>query len=175
MFLEYIDAVKRGLIEQHGFPENPAKPGCVLGEVPDGEYPMTINGKVDHVRIEAGRIHCCNFKEEEKPASQKVAHALPRYAEHLGERLRASADADGQILVELARALDWFHNCEEAGEVEGALGMVGFLVEHGVLASSAVTLSRRHIEALTERHRANREARGRVAAERELAEGTARR
>jgi len=65
MFLGYIDAVKRGLIEQHGFPENPEKPGCVLGEVPDGEYPMMIEGRRDYVRIVAGRIHCCNWKETE--------------------------------------------------------------------------------------------------------------
>jgi len=60
--LEYIDAVKRGLIDEYGFPENPEKRGCVLGVVPDGEYPMTIAGRRDYVRIQEGRIHCCNWK-----------------------------------------------------------------------------------------------------------------
>lgn len=61
--LGYISAVQRGLINQHGFPENPDKPGCVLGDVPDGWYPMTINGKVDRVRIKNNLISCCNFEE----------------------------------------------------------------------------------------------------------------
>lgn len=58
---QYTEAVKRQLIDTYGFPENLDKPGCVLGEVPDGEYPMTINGRMDYVRIEGGKISCCNF------------------------------------------------------------------------------------------------------------------
>lgn len=66
--IEYINAIKRKLIDQYGFPENPMVPGCVFGDVPDGEYPMTINGKLDNVRIKDGKINCCNF-DEVKPAS----------------------------------------------------------------------------------------------------------
>jgi hypothetical protein len=59
---EYIQAIQRYFITELHFPENPAAPGCPLG-VPDGEYPMMIDGKLDHVRIENDRIFCCNFKE----------------------------------------------------------------------------------------------------------------
>jgi len=64
----YIDAIKRQLIDQYGFPENPDHAGTILGDVPDGEYPMTIEGKLDYVRIEGGKISCCNF-DESKPVS----------------------------------------------------------------------------------------------------------
>ena len=60
--LEYIGQIQRQLIAQYGFSENPDKPGVPLN-VPDGTYPMTINGKVDNVRIDKGRIFCCNFTE----------------------------------------------------------------------------------------------------------------
>jgi hypothetical protein len=64
----YIDTIKRQLIDQYGFPENPDHAGQVLGDVPDGEYPMIINDKLDNVRIKDGKISCCNF-DEEKPVS----------------------------------------------------------------------------------------------------------
>lgn len=60
--LSYIREVQRGFIDQHGFPENPDKPGCVLGEVPDGTYPMQLRGKTDYVVIKNGFIGCCNFE-----------------------------------------------------------------------------------------------------------------
>jgi hypothetical protein len=58
---QYIDAIKRGFIDDYGFPENPEKPGCVLGAVPDGCYPMKIEGKLDYVVIKNDSIGCCNF------------------------------------------------------------------------------------------------------------------
>lgn len=59
--LSYIAAIQKQLIAQHGFKENPAKPGVPLGPVPDGEYPMTIEGKLDNVRIKNNKINCCNW------------------------------------------------------------------------------------------------------------------
>lgn len=60
--LEYIAAVKRGLRDHHGF--NPL-PGSTENEplldVPDGDYPMEINGRLDHVQIRNGKIHCCRW------------------------------------------------------------------------------------------------------------------
>jgi hypothetical protein len=56
----YIDEIKRQLISEYGFPE--LMPGIPM-DVPDGEYPMTIEGKVDRVRIENGRIYCCNYDD----------------------------------------------------------------------------------------------------------------
>jgi hypothetical protein len=42
--------------EQHGEP-------C-FDNIPDGLYPMTIEGKLDNVKIINGTISCCNFDEE---------------------------------------------------------------------------------------------------------------
>jgi len=58
----YIQEIQRQLIEQYGIREDPVRPGVPL-DVPDGEYPMTIEGKLDHVRINNGKISCCNFEE----------------------------------------------------------------------------------------------------------------
>lgn len=65
----YIVAIQRQLIDQYGFPENPDRAGTILGDVPDGEYPMTIEGRLDHVRIKDGKISCCNF-DEVSPSSK---------------------------------------------------------------------------------------------------------
>jgi hypothetical protein len=56
----YVDQIKRKFIDQYGFPENPDQPGCVLGEVPDGDYPMTIDGKSLIVTIKGGMINFAN-------------------------------------------------------------------------------------------------------------------
>ncbi len=56
----YISAIRRQLIVQYGFQESQSNPGVPIN-VPDGEYPMTINGKLDNVRIIDGKIHCCRF------------------------------------------------------------------------------------------------------------------
>jgi hypothetical protein len=37
--------------------------------IPNGTYPMEIAGKTDWVKIEGGRIHCCNF---EPPAEKEL-------------------------------------------------------------------------------------------------------
>jgi hypothetical protein len=59
---QYIMAVKRGLRDQHGFtPSGGTEQDPTFGPVPDGVYPMTIDGKVDYVKIEDGGISCCNF------------------------------------------------------------------------------------------------------------------
>ena len=61
---DYIRAVKRGLRDQHGFrPKEGSTDSEPILDVPDGEYPMTIDGKVDKVRITDGKINCCNFEE----------------------------------------------------------------------------------------------------------------
>lgn len=68
--LEYIRSVKRGMRDQHGFQstggtdEDPN-----FDNISDGKYPMTIDGKVDSVEIKGGKIFCCNFEEEAKPAT----------------------------------------------------------------------------------------------------------
>lgn len=62
--ISYINAVKRGFRDQHGFvPTGGTNNEPLFDEIPDGEYPMTIDGKVDKVRIVNGCINCCNFEE----------------------------------------------------------------------------------------------------------------
>jgi hypothetical protein len=58
----YITEIQRQFITKYGFDEDPKKPGIPLN-VPDGEYPMEIEGKVDNVRIKDGTISCCNFEK----------------------------------------------------------------------------------------------------------------
>lgn len=56
---EYIRSIKRGLRDHYNFKPLPGSTEDeLLLEVPDGEYPMTIEGKLDNVRIEGGKIFC---------------------------------------------------------------------------------------------------------------------
>ncbi len=57
---DYIRAVQAKFIEQYGFAEDPERRGVPLN-VPDGDYPMEIEGKLDKVKITDGKISCCNF------------------------------------------------------------------------------------------------------------------
>lgn len=58
---DYIREIQKQLITKYGFPENPDEPGLPLNVV-DGEYPMTLFGKHDRVRVVNGSIDCCNFE-----------------------------------------------------------------------------------------------------------------
>jgi hypothetical protein len=45
-------------------------PTFARGFIPDGEYPMTIDGRLDRVRLVGGKIRCGNFEAaDDKPAS----------------------------------------------------------------------------------------------------------
>lgn len=58
--LAYIAKIQQKLIDQYGLTARVDGPG-IPAHVPDGDYPMEINGKLDRVRIVNGFIHCCNF------------------------------------------------------------------------------------------------------------------
>ena len=60
---DYIREIQRQFVEVYNFPENPESPGLPM-DVPDGDYPMTIEGKLDNVKIIDGKISCCNFESE---------------------------------------------------------------------------------------------------------------
>ena len=62
-FTDYIKAIKRQFRDVYGFTPRPgsADDDPIFDNIPDGEYPMTIEGKTDKVRIENGGINCCNF------------------------------------------------------------------------------------------------------------------
>lgn len=63
MFTAYIQEIQKRFITDFGFKENPEKPGLPM-DVPDGEYPMRVNGKLDRVEVINGKIRCCNFDED---------------------------------------------------------------------------------------------------------------
>lgn len=55
---EYISEIQRRLITEYGFPKG--ENGCPKN-VPDGAYPMKIEGDLDLVIVAGGTISCCNF------------------------------------------------------------------------------------------------------------------
>lgn len=59
---EYIREIQRQFIDVYGYQERQDMTGVPSG-VGDGEYPMTIEGKVDRVRIVGGKIHCMNVDD----------------------------------------------------------------------------------------------------------------
>ena len=59
---DYVREIKRQFVEVYGFKPLPGSTKYEYNvDVPDGEYPMTIENKLDKVRIENGKISCCNF------------------------------------------------------------------------------------------------------------------
>lgn len=64
---DYIREIKRQFRDVYGFkPDRIEGNDMCFDSIPDGEYPMTIEGKVDHVRITNGGISCCNFEKQNK-------------------------------------------------------------------------------------------------------------
>jgi hypothetical protein len=64
---DYIREIKRQFRDVYHF--TPVRgtdddPTFAEGAIPDGEYPMTIEGELDRVRIVGGAISCCNFDKE---------------------------------------------------------------------------------------------------------------
>lgn len=59
---DYVREIQRQFIDVYGYQSRPDMPGVPSG-VPDGEYPMTIEGKVDRVRIVEGKIQCMNHDD----------------------------------------------------------------------------------------------------------------
>ena len=60
---QYINEIQKKLVSQYGFV--PDARGSL--QVPDGEYSMVIDGRLDRVRIQDGMIHCGRFLEEFAP------------------------------------------------------------------------------------------------------------
>lgn len=61
--LRYISEIQQKLVTKYGFQERLDAPGIPIN-VPDGDYPMEIGGKLDRVQIVDGKIHCCRFDGE---------------------------------------------------------------------------------------------------------------
>lgn len=60
----YIKMIKRQFRDKYNFVprETLDDDEPLFDNIPDGEYPMEIDGKVDNVRIVNGTISCCNFE-----------------------------------------------------------------------------------------------------------------
>lgn len=56
--MQYIQTVQENLISEYGFDKG--ENGCPQ-DVPDGAYPMMIDGDLDLVLIINGTISCCNL------------------------------------------------------------------------------------------------------------------
>lgn len=64
--LQYISKVKRQFRDKYGFiPTGGTEKEPLFDNIPDGVYPMEIDGKVDYVKIKGDSISCCNFKEND--------------------------------------------------------------------------------------------------------------
>ena len=53
--IQFINTIKKKFIEEYNFPESNTNKGCPVG-VPDGTYPMTIEGKEYQVVIKDDKI-----------------------------------------------------------------------------------------------------------------------
>lgn len=59
---DYIREIKKQFRTKYHFkPSRMEGKEPIFDNIPDGEYPMKIEGKIDHVRITNGGISCCNF------------------------------------------------------------------------------------------------------------------
>lgn len=62
--LKYIREIKRQFRDVYHFvPTGDCHGELIFGAIPDGDYPMTIDSRVDNIQIVNGFIRCCNFKE----------------------------------------------------------------------------------------------------------------
>jgi len=59
--LEYIRAIKHYFRDFYGFKPDREVDGEPCFAIPDGIYPMELEGKIDNVSITDDRIHCCKF------------------------------------------------------------------------------------------------------------------
>jgi hypothetical protein len=71
---DYTRAIKRKLRDQYGLtPTGGTEDDPVFDNVPDGEYPMEIDGKLPHGAIVGGYFRCCRFERK-----SMTAHELAR-------------------------------------------------------------------------------------------------
>ena len=73
---DYINEINRQFRDVYGFkPQLGSTRREPLTNPPDGEYPMTIDGKIDYVRIVNGGINCCNSR---KSRSKRIERFEPK-------------------------------------------------------------------------------------------------
>lgn len=58
----YISEIKRQFRDVYNFtPNGGTENDPTFDNIPNGIYPMEIEGKIDNVKITNGSISCCNF------------------------------------------------------------------------------------------------------------------
>ena len=69
---EYIRQIKVAFRDQLNFKATGGtEDEPLFDNIPDGEYPVMIDGKKDNVKIVGGNIHCCRFDEaKDAPPAQ---------------------------------------------------------------------------------------------------------
>jgi hypothetical protein len=63
----YVREVKRQLRDRYGFQPVRVEGDELIfaeGQIPEGEYPLEIDGKIDHVLVVNGRFQFCRFEME---------------------------------------------------------------------------------------------------------------
>lgn len=61
---DYIIEIKKQFRDVYNFiPDRIVGGEPCFNNIPDGTYPMTIEGRLDNVKIVAGSISCCNWDE----------------------------------------------------------------------------------------------------------------
>lgn len=59
----YIKEIKKQFVSKYNFqPSRMEGDEPIFDSIPDGIYPMKIEGKIDNVKITNGTISCCNFE-----------------------------------------------------------------------------------------------------------------
>lgn len=67
---DYIREIKKQFRDKYGFtPSRTVGGEPCFDNIPDGNYPMRIEGKIDQVKITNGTISCCNFDKSKHPNS----------------------------------------------------------------------------------------------------------
>lgn len=82
----YITEIKRQFRDTYKFvPSGGTEHDPLFDNIPDGVYPMEIEGKIDYVKITGESINCCNFeKPEEEEGGMRRAYTGDKYATRRG-------------------------------------------------------------------------------------------
>lgn len=66
---QYINEIRRQFRDKYNFtPSGGTENEPLFDNIPDGEYPMVIEGQTDYVRMSNGTISCCNDSPLTSPA-----------------------------------------------------------------------------------------------------------
>lgn len=71
--MAYINEIKIQFRDNYKFvPSGGTENDPLFDNIPDGVYPMEIEGKIDYVRIKGEGISCCNFDRPENDIIKEI-------------------------------------------------------------------------------------------------------